>query len=97
MISDTLSDAIAEIERYQRECPAAYDAMRGPIGGLVAHMRHVRSALDSVQPWDANAREAAYRGATHSVREATDRLVARAQEAVYGGAPDDVIKAADKP
>lgn len=46
MISDTLHEAIAEIERYQRSIPKSYDGLRVEIGKVTAVMNALRSWLD---------------------------------------------------
>lgn len=50
MISDTLSDAIVEVEQYQRDFRSVYDSVAAQIESLLAHMRHVRKALDGAEP-----------------------------------------------
>jgi len=46
MISDTLHEAIAEIERYQRTFPKSYDGLRVEIGKLTAVMNALQAGLD---------------------------------------------------
>jgi hypothetical protein len=46
MISDTLHEAIAEIERYQRSIPKSYDGLRVEIGKVTAVMNALRTWLD---------------------------------------------------
>jgi hypothetical protein len=46
MISDTLHEAIAEIERYQRSIPKSYDGLRIEIGKVTAVMNALRTWLD---------------------------------------------------
>lgn len=47
MISDTLSDAIAEIERYQREEPDAYEHYAPLIKATIQAMDGLRRLLDT--------------------------------------------------
>lgn len=47
MISDTLSDAVFEIERYQQEMPEVYDSIKPHLEDLKAHMTKVREYLDT--------------------------------------------------
>lgn len=46
VISDVLTDAIAEIERYQQQHPEAYDDLSGDIGRCKEAMRKLLRALD---------------------------------------------------
>lgn len=48
MISDVLSDAHAEISRYQREMPDVYDAISAELEDLKQRMERVRIWLDSM-------------------------------------------------
>ncbi len=49
MISDTLSDAIKEIERYQRECEPGYSSLRAELDMVKTVMDAMRTHLDSVE------------------------------------------------
>ena len=55
MISDVLLDAIAKIQRYQEERPAAYDSMRAEIDAVVTAMESLRAKLDTPPSADAQA------------------------------------------
>lgn len=48
MISDTLADAVTEIENYLEAYPMVYDRMRPRIEVLVAQMEEIRTVLDTV-------------------------------------------------
>jgi hypothetical protein len=62
MISDTLFEALHEIERYQRNNPDAYGgALAGEIEALKAHMRQVQAALDETPDLAGAIREAKLR------------------------------------
>jgi hypothetical protein len=50
MISDTLSDAIDEIERYQQSLPQCYHGLRVEIGKVIAVMNSLRAWLDCPPP-----------------------------------------------
>lgn len=47
MISDVLSDAIAQIKIYQAELPAVYDAIRPEIDRTIHEMEVLRIKLDT--------------------------------------------------
>lgn len=47
MISDTLFDAVADIERYQNTFPGVYDAVAPELAQLVAAMNALRKKLDA--------------------------------------------------
>ncbi len=47
MISDILSDAVVEIERYEREMPDVYAPIKDTLGALKAHMTYIRVLLDT--------------------------------------------------
>ena len=51
MLSDTLHDAILEIERHQKSRPIVYDDLRKEIGKVKAVMNALRSYLDLI-PFD---------------------------------------------
>lgn len=46
MISDTLHDALVEIERYQKSMPQCYDGLQDEIGKVKAAMDALRAYLD---------------------------------------------------
>ena len=46
MISDTLSDAIARIKQYQRDCPETYQGIAEEIGVTITLMDCLRLCLD---------------------------------------------------
>jgi hypothetical protein len=50
VISDVLSDAVAEIERYQRDMPGCYDGLRDQIEAAKAVMDALRTYLDFPPP-----------------------------------------------
>ena len=47
MLSDTLSEAIEEIERYQREMPDVYDYIKEEINQVKEAMRKLQIELDT--------------------------------------------------
>jgi DNA repair ATPase RecN len=49
MISDTLSDASAEIKRYQADMPECYDEIRDIIDEVTSAMDKLRYLLDSAK------------------------------------------------
>ena len=55
MISDVLSDAICEIERYQQDFPDSYNSLREEIEQVKAVMKRLMIKLDT--PPDYQDRE----------------------------------------
>ena len=47
MISDTLFEAIEEIERYEEEFPGTYDYVKEEIADVKERMRSLQMKLDS--------------------------------------------------
>jgi len=56
MISDILSDALREIERYQCEFPDTYDEIRGEIDSVRTSMSRLREKLDTLPETISEAR-----------------------------------------
>jgi hypothetical protein len=47
MISDVLSDAVAEIRQYQRDFPEVYDSLKLEIAHVIEVMEELRRYLDT--------------------------------------------------